>query len=201
MRTFALQSDHSAARRLPGVALLLTLTALAVYAVPSLLNRLQFERTDIAAGQWWRLLTCHFTHWSLDHLFWDLLVFAVLGVICERINRACMLACLALSSAAISIAVWWLAPELSHYRGLSGLDSAFFTLLVSMIARTAITEKRWGGLAMPVLMLVLFGAKVFYEAASGATIFADHTAGGFVPAPPASGRLIMKASKLKVVWT
>ena len=64
-----------AAGRLPGVSLLLALSALAVALIPTLAGRLQYERPALAAGELWRLLTCHFTHWSAEHLAWDALVF------------------------------------------------------------------------------------------------------------------------------
>ena len=145
MRTFAIQSDPSAVRRFPGVALLFTLLALVVFAVPSLTGSFEFERSLVADGQWWRLTTCHWAHWSADHLFWDLIVFAALGAVCERINRSRLVVCLVVSAVLIPCAVWLLAPGLTFYRGLSGLDSALFTLLLSMLAWPAILEKRWGG--------------------------------------------------------
>lgn len=183
MRTFAIQPDHPAARRLPGVALLLTVAAFAVYAAPPLSPWLQFSRPAIADGQWWRLFTCHWTHWSLDHLMWDALVFVVLGILCERISRARMVVCLVVSAAAIPSVVWWLNPGLENYRGLSGLDSALFTLLLVALARSAIAERRWCGVAISMVMLAMFGGKVIYETVTGATIFADHVAGGFEPVP------------------
>jgi rhomboid family GlyGly-CTERM serine protease len=183
MRTFAIQPDHSAARRLPGVALLLTVAAFAVYAAPSLARWLQFSRVTHAGGQWWRVMTCHWTHWSWDHLLWGVLVFAVLGIICELIDRARMVLCLVASAFVIPMALWWLDPGLESYRGLSGLDSALFTLLLSAVARLAIVEKRWGGLAMSMLILAVFGGKVMYESVTGSAIFADAVAGGFEPVP------------------
>ncbi len=183
MRTFATQSDQSAARRFPGAALLLSLCALVIYAIPSLTTTLQFQRSLFEQGQWWRLITCHWTHFSTDHLFWDLTMFALLGAICERISRTRTLACLAASTLLITITVWMFAPELTSYRGLSGLDSALFTLLISMLIRPAIAEKRWQAVASYLLLLLLFGAKVAYESITAATLFADHTAGGFVPVP------------------
>ncbi len=183
MRTFAIQPDRSAARRLPGVALLLTVAAFVVFASMPLARLLQFSRGDFAGGQWWRVMTCHWSHWSWDHLLWGVLVFAVLGVICERINRARMVLCLAASAVVIPMAVWWLDPGLESYRGLSGLDSALFTLLLAAVARSAIAEKRWGGLVMSVLIFILFGGKVLYESVTGSAIFADPVAGGFEPVP------------------
>ncbi len=183
MRTFATQSDQSAARRFPGAALLLLLCALVVYAIPSLTTTLQFQRSLFEQGQWWRLITCHWTHFSTDHLFWDLIMFALLGAICERFSRMRTLVCLAASTLLISITVWLFAPELTTYRGLSGLDSALFTLLLSMLIRPAFAEKRWSAVASYLLLLLLFGAKVAYESITAATLFADHTAGGFVPVP------------------
>ena len=57
--------------------------ALAVAAL-NLAGALQYDRGAIAAGQVWRIITGHFTHWSADHLSWDVAVFAVLGLLAER---------------------------------------------------------------------------------------------------------------------
>ncbi len=55
------------------------LIAIAVYLVPGAADLLQYNRQAMAEGQWWRHLTGYVTHWNAEHLFWDVLVFIVLG--------------------------------------------------------------------------------------------------------------------------
>ncbi|HKR62121.1 MAG TPA: hypothetical protein VJZ00_00205, partial [Thermoanaerobaculia bacterium] len=35
-------------------------------------------------GAAWRVLTCHFTHFSYEQLAWDAAAFLLLGLACER---------------------------------------------------------------------------------------------------------------------
>src|SRR5687768_5242432 len=92
---------------------------------------LQYDRAAIAAGEVWRLVAGHWAHYSLDQLFWDVLAFAALGLACERKGSARFLVCVVTSTLAISFSVWLLLPGMQIYRGLSGVDSALFTLLIA----------------------------------------------------------------------
>ena len=108
----------------PIACLLLALFAVGVYAVPGAAEWLQFDRDAVAGWQLWRVMTCHFAHWSGDHLFWDVLVFAALGWLCERKDVGSLLRCVGLSALLIPLALWLVLPQMATYRGLSGIDSA-----------------------------------------------------------------------------
>src|SRR5262245_45808263 len=112
----------AAVRRLPSVSLLLAACAIAAHLVPGTAQWLQLDRAAIASGQLWRMVTCHLAHFSGDHLFWDVLVFVILGLICERLDRRRLVMPLAWSAAAISTVVLLLEPSIEVYRGLSGID-------------------------------------------------------------------------------
>ena len=60
---------------MPVVTVTLALAAVAVQLIPGWAAAWQYERAAIAAGQWWRMLTGHLTHWNMDHLLWDVLMF------------------------------------------------------------------------------------------------------------------------------
>ncbi|MFQ5732226.1 MAG: rhombosortase [Planctomycetaceae bacterium] len=169
--------------RFPIVALCIAGAALAVGAFDSVADLLQFDRSAIEAGQSWRLLTGHLTHWSWDHVFWDLAVFAVLGSLCERENRARFVACVAASAILISAGVWCVLPGLETYRGLSGIDSALFALLAGSVLRDAIAERRWSWLVGTLLLLAGFLGKTVFEIATGTTLFVDSAAANMLPIP------------------
>lgn len=42
--------------------------ALASQVLPAARTALQFDRAAISAGQWWRLVSCHLTHFGWPHL-------------------------------------------------------------------------------------------------------------------------------------
>lgn len=171
------------ARHAPRIALLLAAAAVAVFASEALTGLFEYDRAAIATGQLWRLLTSQWTHWNFDHLFWDALAFAILGAICERISRRAFVACVCLSAVAIPAAVWSLEPGLASYRGLSGIDSALFILLVALVARQCLADGRWGAAVAVVLCLAAFATKTAVEIFASVTVFVDSHAAGFVVVP------------------
>lgn len=151
--------------------LLLALPALPAFALGSWL---ELDRAAVARGEAWRLLTGHWTHWTLEHLLWDSLAFLVLATLCEtRIPRRLFLATVAGSALAVSAGVWFL-PEIERYRGLSGIDSALFVLLAASLVRE--TRSPLAGLA-----LAAFLGRSAWEVATGSPLFVE--ADGFVPVP------------------
>ncbi len=54
------------------------LAIILIQCLPAAQAALEFDRHAVGAGQVWRLLTCHLTHWSWSHLAADLAAFVVL---------------------------------------------------------------------------------------------------------------------------
>jgi rhomboid family GlyGly-CTERM serine protease len=153
----------------------LTIFCLAAFANQPLGDWLAYDRTAIQTGELWRLLTGHLTHYSADHFLWDVMMFAVLGVMIERRHRGGFVVSVLASATAISAVLWFGHPEVTAYRGLSGIDSALFT-------HAAIHVYAEGGrLRRPFVqfvsagLLVGFIAKIFFEITSGHTLFVDST--------------------------
>ncbi len=171
----------AAAGRRSGVSLLLGGLAIVVFISTTAAEHLQFDRAAIHAGELWRLITGHWTHWSLDHLGWDVIAFVVLAAGCEWTGRARLLACVISSALAVSLGVMALRPDLSQYRGLSGVDSALFVLLaMDMISRSVMERDR----PQTVILagcLVAFMLKVGFEMCTGSTMFVDAARCGMVP--------------------
>ncbi len=130
----------------------------------------------------WRFFTAHLTHFGGDHLRWDLLAFAVLGVAVERISRNHFLTTLLASAALVSAGVWFLQPQFMFYRGLSGIDSALFGYLLAESLRAGWRERHGFSIAVGGVALAGFSAKCLYEVFSGHTAFVD-TGGEFAPVP------------------
>lgn len=155
--------------------------ALVIALLPSAAELLQFDRSAIAGGEFWRLATCHVTHWNLEHFQWDWLIFLVLAAVCELRDRGRMLGCVVGAAVAVTTVVWVWFPELGTYRGLSGIDTALFTMLAIDVVRDAMRDQnRLLQIAASGLLLG-FAAKTAYEAITGQTYFVDQEAAGFVP--------------------
>lgn len=118
-----------------------------------------------------RLVTCHGSHFGTNHLFWDAATLAVLGAVAERMSRRRMVVTLLVSSLAISLAVWVGRPELAAYRGLSGVDSALFGLVLVSVGRELMRRGQWAAMSAVVLGAVGFVGKTGFELATGQTLF------------------------------
>ena len=171
------------ARRTPCASLFLAAAAVAVFLWPGLSAQLQYDRAAIAAGEVWRLVSGHWAHYSLDHVVWDVIAFAALGMPCERKGSPRLLACVVTAAIAISCAVWLLLPGMRIYRGLSGIDSALFTLLIADL----LEEQRQTGQARSRLLagacLVAFLAKIAFELLTGRNVFVSAFDAGTVGVP------------------
>ncbi len=165
------------------ITFFLAAVALALAAVPGAARLWQYHREVILSGQWWRMLSGHFTHWNADHALWDLVMFAALGIACERISPRRFIVLVVGSALAISGALVWLMPALQEYRGLSGIDSGLFVFLVAVLLRTAWPGRDGPSLAVGIILLTAFTGKIGYEMATGTTLFVDSSGAGFVPLP------------------
>jgi rhomboid family GlyGly-CTERM serine protease len=140
-----------------------------------------YRRPELAEGEWWRALTGHWTHWSVEHLAWDMLVFAAVGALLEaRGRRSGLLACAVAAAIAIASGVWLLEPGIGEYRGLSGIATALFTLLAVDMLREALRTSRRGLAALLAAALAGSFAKLALETISGTALFVDTEAAGFV---------------------
>jgi len=186
------------------VTIALSTVALVVHALPPTVDAtVQFERAALAAGDWWRLITCHFTHWSPDHFAWDFMMFALLCGACEVTSRRRTLISLGISTVAIPLAVLLWQPQLQTYRGLSGLDSALFGLLAVDLLWEKLAESDRRSIVAMGLLIVAFIAKTAFETITGSAVFADSARGGFVPVPLAHlvGFLVGALTSVAAVFT
>jgi len=172
-----------ATENLPGVSLALAAVACFLMAFPALADWLQYDRAAVAAGQLWRIVTCHLTHWSPDHLFWDVVALLLLGCVVERDGYRRLLTCIGLSALSIPLAVHIGMPELSTYRGLSGIDSAVFMLLAVTLIVDAWRQGDRGWTLLCTALIVGFVAKTGFEFLTGTTLFVDAAAADMQPVP------------------
>ena len=166
-----------------GGAMLLAILGMALFAsaTPLAAEAWEYNRESILHGEWSRLLTGHLTHWNFDHFVWDAATLLVLGVACVWRSVGRTVSALLGSAVAISASLVWLQPDVATYRGLSGLDSALFTLLAAMIWRESRRTGRWKLGTVAIAAALGFLAKAAYESATGATLFVDSANAGFIP--------------------
>lgn len=116
--------------------------ALLVYIIPGASELLVYDRARVTQGEWWRVLTSHWVHFSVSHLFWNALVVAVAGSWAERLLpwRARILYLVA--AGVIGAALHALEPSLARYGGLSGVAAGLVVFLAMVQLRRG-TDSRW----------------------------------------------------------
>ena len=139
---------------------------------------LRYDRSAIAAGGWWRLLTAHIVHLDLHHLILNELGLVLVWSLFAQDFDAVEWCAIVLSGAlAISSGLWWLSPRVTWYVGASGV---LHTVMAAGTAKhlavrawdrwilflglsVKLAWEQWGGHAAP---LVVVDAHL-YGAASG----------------------------------
>ena len=151
----------------------LAIFCIAAHAHQQLSDWLAYDRTAIQAGEIWRLLTGHITHYSADHLLWDALMFVVLGLLVEGRCRGSFVVTVLASATAITVVLWFAHPQVAAYRGLSGIDSALFTHYAILLHRDGRRFNQPLLRHTSVALLLAFAAKLVYEITTGNTLFVD----------------------------
>lgn len=166
----------------PYLSLMVGISALLLFTINDAGTSLQYDRAAIAAGEFWRIITGHWTHWSFDHFLWCAITFVALGAICERLNRTGFILSLALSAIIIPVFCWFADPGMHFYRGLSGLCSSIFVVASIQMVRKAHADRDVPGFILPALAGFLFIAKTLFEFINGQTLFV-HSTDMFTPVP------------------
>ncbi len=173
-----------AARRLPVVALCGSFAAILLQFQPdSLASLLEYKRSAVSQGEIWRLFTANWVHADWSHFVFDLLAFAATAAMAERLSRRHTIKCIVVASLAVTIVVHSLLPALSTYRGLSGVDSALYTFVVTTWTIRAHQTKDRTALATTGLLMSALIAKMTYEAMTGQATFVSQMTSGTVVVP------------------
>jgi rhomboid family GlyGly-CTERM serine protease len=170
------------------VTMVVTILAIAIGFSDLLTSLLDFHRQpQITVLQ---LVTCHLTHWSGEHLFWDVSMFAILGMICERAAPKAFYATLLSSAVCIPLSVMLSNPAIDVYRGLSGIDTAIFALFASISLSKSWKVNDKCSIAVFGAMLLLLWCKICFEFWSGGVLFVKQPNFEPVPMAHAVGALV-----------
>lgn len=160
-----------------GIALL---GACALLLVPELAGdagrlQLRYERTALAEGQWWRLLSAHFVHLDLQHAALNSLGMMLMWALFARDYRPRQwLAIVAGAFAAIDAGLWLRDSTVAWYVGSSGaLHGALAAGTLAHLRRHDLDG--W-------ILAIFIVAKIAYEQAVGALPFTTSHAGVVVDA-------------------
>ncbi len=168
-------------RRIPCASVFFSLIAVLFYLIPGSLKLFEYNKLAIGNGQIWRLITCHFTHFTTSHFFWDLITFFCLALFCELQGFRRFISTTIISAILISVSLWFLDPTLMYYRGLSGLCSALYILFALIYLSNA--KENLGGQTIAYMFILFFIVKTLYEISITSTVFVSTLGAGVVPIP------------------
>lgn len=80
-----------------------------------------FDRTAVGEGEWWRLLTAHFTHSSFSHALWDVLAFTGVTFWLSQYSTKQMLMSVSLGIVVVDMLLLSPFADIDYYCGLSGI--------------------------------------------------------------------------------
>ena len=165
------QNRSLAAWLLPGIIVGIAVV-LAVYG-DSGREWLRFDRSAVANGEYWRLVSGHFVHLGVSHLAWDaaglLLIWYLVG---QSFSRKQWLVVSLVAVVGIDLGFWFLEPNLTWYVGLSGL-------VHGLLAAGVVASLKSEGAYMWILGVGLI-AKLAYEALVGPVPGSAESSGGTV---------------------
>jgi rhomboid family GlyGly-CTERM serine protease len=154
---------------------------MAAYLIPALTSLLSIDLVNPQGMQWYQLLGCHLLHWSAEHLFWDLAMFCILGGWCERWWPKQYYVTVAGSAVMIPLLIRVFQPNISSYRGLSGIDTAIFSLMATNVCFASLRRSDWNQAVLFGTLLMSLAGKVAYEFVTGDLLFVSEL--NFIPLP------------------
>jgi len=150
-------------RQIPIHTIGLVMTLIALHWLVPDKTLLYFSAADIARGETWRIVTGHFVHADPEHLWWNCLGLAVLGMLIEYRSRFLLWATLGAGIASVSALLLTPFSHLEYYCGLSGVLN---TLLLASLWLEWQRSRSW-------LIIAIAGgsiAKAVIEVSLGASI-------------------------------
>lgn len=172
-------------RKIPVWTVIVCGFALLVYQLPGLAACLIFDRSTIIGGEYWRLMTGHWVHFSDEHLIYNIAVLAITGASIE-LRRYGQFVLLVLSAAGlIGIALLLFEPDMARFGGLSGIATAALVYLVLY----GIDDPSWRDPSLFVLAILVL--KLVFEFVMGVSAISDTSEGTYrlVPLSHLSGAI------------
>ena len=167
---------------LPWGTLLLVLCALLGYLYPGAAPEgWVFDRTAIAQGEWWRLITGHWVHSDGWHALWNITALGLIGALSERTLGRRLPISLLTGTITVDAWLWWGSTGLEYYCGLSGILNS---LLAAALLR--LWQRSHHPLVALTGLTVLL--KIALEISQGQALFTD-TRWPSIPTAHAAGFL------------
>ncbi len=129
---------------------------------PHSLGLLSFEKEAIVHGEWWRMWSAHFTHYSHTQMLINSVIIAVSGLIAGQFAKAWQIGlCFLIAMPILTGLLLVTTPHLQFYRGASGIAAMMWMLAAWFLI---VENKRLSlGYWLGALLMLLFAAKLGFE--------------------------------------
>lgn len=136
------------------------ISSLGLALSPVLSAHAEYVRRAVFDGEVWRLGTSSFVHFGVAHLFWNVLVVALVGAWAEARAPQLTRTYLAVAPWCVGCSLFFAAPALNQYRGLSGVAVG----LVALVAWQRVKAgDRWIGIALILLIVGKIGLEIYSD--------------------------------------
>ncbi|MGV6825362.1 MAG: rhombosortase [bacterium] len=95
-----------------------------------------YDRNAVLSGEWWRILTGHFVHSDFEHAFWDITVFALLGLLLEQWGSRQLAWSVLTGMLGVNLMLLLGLPWLDYYCGLSGVINTMLVVVLGLTWRS-----------------------------------------------------------------
>jgi rhomboid family GlyGly-CTERM serine protease len=193
-------------RRVPIITFVVVALSVLVHLVPGA-ALLAYDRNAILGGEWWRMVTGHWVHFSTQHFVYDTAAFGIAGWMiedrgCKNFGWLCVLAILVISTSMMIF-----EPRLQMCGGLSGLATA---AVVFLALEGSEDEGGWQWMCRAALLLC--AAKLLFELIAGrflllqapdslAPVPSNHIAGALTALGVSAWPKITHRLRLQTVFT
>lgn len=164
--------------RFPFWSFLVIVLSSFVFAVDTLPPILIYEYNGIMDGEYWRLISGHFVHFSIFHLGFNIVLFGISGWYIEQRRYPGFVLLIFVSALIIGISMMILNPYMQFYGGLSGIAHGTLYYLALFSLRES---KLWG--AMSWLIIIVVPLKVAMEMVMGGSPLTYVSTETFIPVP------------------
>jgi rhomboid family GlyGly-CTERM serine protease len=146
-------------------------SAALLFLPPAIIDQLRYDRAAVAAGQWWRLLSGNMVHLGFWHYSLNAASLVLLVALCpERIPGWDWLARIVFVSFGTCLGMYWGAPWITAYVGLSGMIYGLFFL--------GLGSQAWSGDRFAWMCLVFLAGRIGFEFIVGIPPSEEHLVGG-----------------------
>ena len=140
---------------MPLVTIAAVLAAVLLHAVPGAAELLIFDRSAIAEGDGWRVITGNWIHYSPSHLAMDAGGLLLGGWMVERRSRSLAAVCIVGGALVVGIGVFGFARDLERFGGLSGIVVAVLLLAALLETFTEVGKRVAGAILLAAVMIKL----------------------------------------------